>query len=202
MGHLSKSVVTVGVGALLIASGGAYALASSSSTKITVCVSHRDGALYKAQSCANRDSQLSWNQSGPRGPIGPKGDTGLRGPRGVRGLQGLAGPGYHFTISNASPAPSPGMYFIVVAAQIDRGANPQSGYCAVGYVTTQLQGSLFAGAFALPDNNAGGLQPPFSFSGIATVPSDTQNLTFHCDDTAGNSVNPSDVSWAISPLGS
>src|SRR5262245_21399630 len=57
--------------------------------------------LAKGQNCTSSETNLPWNQTGPRGPQGPqglqgpKGDQGLQGPKGDRGdpgLNGLQGP--------------------------------------------------------------------------------------------------------------
>jgi hypothetical protein len=83
---MTKSVAALGAAALVIAGGGAYALASASSSTITVCVSHKNGALYKAHKCRKHDKKLSWNkqgvpgQPGALGKQGPKGNTGAAGP--------------------------------------------------------------------------------------------------------------------------
>lgn len=81
---------------LLVVGGGAYAVASSTSNTITVCVRHNGGTLYKAKRCAKRDRKLSWNKQGPAGPRGPQGPQGVQGPQGTQGAtgaQGSQGPG-------------------------------------------------------------------------------------------------------------
>jgi hypothetical protein len=83
-----KGLFTNGRGAIALSAvalicavgGGAYA-ASRSSGKITVCVSHAGGGLYKAKKCAKHDGSLSWNQAG------------IQGIQGKPGLQGPPGPG-------------------------------------------------------------------------------------------------------------
>jgi hypothetical protein len=74
----------------MLAAGGGYAIASSSGT-ITVCVSHKGGALYKASKCKKHDKKLSWNQAGPKGATGATGATGPQGPQGVQGAKGATG---------------------------------------------------------------------------------------------------------------
>jgi hypothetical protein len=83
----------VGVVALLLVGGGAYALASSTQATITVCVKHSGGALYQAKKCAKHDSRLSWNKQGPAGATGRTGATGAIGPQGPKGDTGPQGPG-------------------------------------------------------------------------------------------------------------
>jgi hypothetical protein len=82
-GLRGTSAAAVGVCAL-VAAGGGYALASGSSGgKITVCVSHHGGALYKAKKCAKHDKKLTWNKQGIQGIQGiqgPRGNTGPQGP--------------------------------------------------------------------------------------------------------------------------
>jgi hypothetical protein len=105
----AKRAIAFGVTALLILGGGAYALAKSSGGTITVCVSHKGGALYKAKKCAKHDKKLRWNA---RGPAGPKGSTGARGAQGAQGAPGSIGPqgpgGTMLTYDNtASATPTP-----------------------------------------------------------------------------------------------
>jgi hypothetical protein len=68
MGRLSKSGAALGAAVLMILGGGAYALGSSSAGTMTVCVSHKGGALYKAKRCAKHDQKLRLNEQGARGP--------------------------------------------------------------------------------------------------------------------------------------
>jgi hypothetical protein len=71
MRHLSRSAMLLGIAALVLTGGGAFALASAvSSNTITVCVNHKTGALYKARRCATHDAKLSWNKQGARGKPG------------------------------------------------------------------------------------------------------------------------------------
>lgn len=76
-------------GAVLAATGGAYAAVTASSPTITACVRHDGGALYRARTCARRDQRLTWNTTGLQGS---KGDTGAPGPSGVAGRPGVPGP--------------------------------------------------------------------------------------------------------------
>jgi Collagen triple helix repeat (20 copies) len=102
--RLTRSMAAAVAGAVLAASGGAYAMVTASSPTITVCVRHNGGALYRAHTCARRDPRLTWNTTGPQGPKGatgvagtpgargPKGDPGPGGPEGNPGQSGTAGP--------------------------------------------------------------------------------------------------------------
>jgi hypothetical protein len=91
MGRLSRPAAIVGVTGLLIAGGGGYAIASSGSHMIVVCVKHSDGTLYRARKCADHDHKLSWNRQGPRGRQGAQGSQGVQGAQGVQGVPGSAG---------------------------------------------------------------------------------------------------------------
>jgi hypothetical protein len=74
----AKSGAFVGATALVIAGGGAYALASSTShaKMITVCVGHKGGTLYLAHKCAKHDKTITVNERGRRGKRGPRGVAG------------------------------------------------------------------------------------------------------------------------------
>lgn len=87
----------------VVAAGGGYALASGSGT-ITVCVSHKGGALYKASKCKKHDNKLSWNQKGPQGPTGATGAQGIRGIQGIQGIQGPQGPSNGFAHAGSTVA--------------------------------------------------------------------------------------------------
>jgi hypothetical protein len=91
MGTVSKTVATLAAAALLIAGGGAYALATSSGGTITVCVKHKGGTLYKAKRCAKGDRRLTWNNQGPPGTTGASGTQGPKGDRGPKGDNGQPG---------------------------------------------------------------------------------------------------------------
>lgn len=77
--------------ALLVAGGAAYAL-SSGGGRITVCVRHHGGALYRAHRCASHDTKVTWNARGPRGMNGKQGLQGLQGLQGPTGSTGPSGP--------------------------------------------------------------------------------------------------------------
>jgi len=125
MRRLSKLALALAFAALLIVGGGAYALGSSRSQTITVCVKHKGGTLYQSRRCAKRDGKLSWNAQdrptgsqsvpgatgpqGPRGnagPQGPAGATGAQGPAGSQGLTGDRGPSDAFSVGNGSSSGS------------------------------------------------------------------------------------------------
>ncbi|HKO26463.1 MAG TPA: hypothetical protein VJU80_03330 [Solirubrobacteraceae bacterium] len=102
MGRSTKAAAAVAGIALLLAGGGAYALASSGGRAITVCVKHQGGALYKAKKCAKHDKKLSWNKQGPQGQQGPQ---GVQGPKGDTGAQGPGGSTITYD-ANASATPT------------------------------------------------------------------------------------------------
>jgi hypothetical protein len=84
-------VAAVGAAAVLIVGGGAYALASSHASTISVCVSHASGALYKVRDCEKGDHKLTWNKTGRQGPQGAQGPRGIQGAQGTQGTQGDQG---------------------------------------------------------------------------------------------------------------
>ncbi len=90
MGRFSKSAAAFGIAALLIVGGGANALASGGS-KISVCVKHKGGTLYKAKKCAKHDKKLNWNSQGPQGAQGQQGAQGPQGAQGQAGAKGAPG---------------------------------------------------------------------------------------------------------------
>src|SRR5579884_1481294 len=91
MGRLSGSMATLGLAGLLVVAGAGYALGSAGNRRITVCVKHHGGALYKARKCARHDHKLRWNAQGPPGPQGSPGPQGRQGDQGTQGTQGPAG---------------------------------------------------------------------------------------------------------------
>jgi hypothetical protein len=65
---------------------------------ITGCYNKSSGALrvidaqaVPPQTCTNKETQLTWNQTGPQGPQGPQGPIGTPGPAGLQGPQGAPG---------------------------------------------------------------------------------------------------------------
>jgi hypothetical protein len=77
--------------AALAAGGGTYALASTSSSRLSACVHRKGGALYEATKCARHDRKLTWGVVGPQGPVGPAGPTGKAGSNGSNGTNGTDG---------------------------------------------------------------------------------------------------------------
>ena len=84
----------IAVTVLLLACGGAYALAGDTSATISACVHRNGGGLYATRSCARHDKRLRWSVTGPPGrpgPPGPQGAQGLQGPQGPKGDTGATG---------------------------------------------------------------------------------------------------------------
>jgi hypothetical protein len=136
MGRLSKPAAVLGTVVLMLAAGGAYALASASGGTITVCISHKSSTLYKAKKCGRHDRQLSWNKQGPRGATGPQGPQGPQGPGGVHGIQGPPGP-------HGVPGPTAGAQ----GGGDDPPSTitgPHSGTLSTTTLTTPAAGSVFA----------------------------------------------------------
>jgi hypothetical protein len=84
----SRVLVLTGVVAIVVA---ASVYAASGNDKITACVSHSDGTLYKAKQCSKHDKKLSWSRQGPQGDPGPQGQQGPKGDIGATGSQGPTG---------------------------------------------------------------------------------------------------------------
>jgi hypothetical protein len=178
------------IGISIAAAGAAFAAAGAGS-KITVCVNHKNGGLYRARRCALHDHKLSWNIQGPAGA------QGIQGPRGDTGGAGPAGPGFQFTTTSgdAGPTlPTTGTYLVDVQASIDNSASsgPVTGLCSVGP-------GFYAGAFAEPAHDVG---PAFSFAGLVTGTSPPDHLSLVCVDTSENPVSFHISKWWVSPIGS
>jgi hypothetical protein len=102
------------VGLILAPLLGAVALAAIPGTGgvITGCYTKTSGALrvidaqaVPAQTCTTKETQLTWNQTGPQGPQGPRGPQGTPGPVGPQGDPGPQGlPGATGTQGDTGPA--------------------------------------------------------------------------------------------------
>jgi len=91
----------LGTAALAVALGGVALAAPGGQGKISACVSHRGGGLYRAGKCAKGDRRLSWNVTGPAGEPGPAGATGPQGAPGAQGPQGAPGSARAWAFVNA-----------------------------------------------------------------------------------------------------
>jgi hypothetical protein len=81
------------VTALVLASGGGWALAATGGSVIHACASKKSGALRVARKCRKRERGLTWSAQSPAGPRGLQGATGAIGPQGPAGSKGPQGPG-------------------------------------------------------------------------------------------------------------
>jgi hypothetical protein len=108
-----RRLVIGGAAVAAVAGGGAAAALATdqgSSDVYRACLNHNLSALYNVKvnpttppRCLQRDTVISWNQTGPAGaagpqgakgdvgPAGPKGDTGPVGPAGAKGDTGAKG---------------------------------------------------------------------------------------------------------------
>ena len=99
--RFSRRFVVIGVGALALAGGLAYAAIPDGNGTIHACVSGGQGQVRiidpAHEACRANETAISWSQTGPQGlqgatgPQGQKGDTGSTGPTGPTGPQGLQG---------------------------------------------------------------------------------------------------------------
>lgn len=107
---------------------------------IDACVHHGSGVVYlpgdrgsAAETCANRDADLSWNEQGPEGPEGPQGPPGPQGdpgPPGPPGPQGDPGP-----VGPEGPEGPPG---IVRIAQIDKSSDFTAAAGRISHETVEV----------------------------------------------------------------
>lgn len=146
MRRFSRLAVGLVAAALLIAAVGTYALASSSGGTITVCVSHKGGALYKAKKCVKPDRTLAWNQQGPPGSTGqpgPEGPRGAQGPQGDPGRQGIQGPpgaaSYQTVTGTPVPSSSGGINLDSAYAYCPPGTSPLGG----GFSSTGANNTIY-----------------------------------------------------------
>ena len=89
--HLRRNVVAYLALVVALGAGGGYAMAASNNKTITVCADKKTGVLHlKTRGrCKRSQTQVTWNQEGPRGPTGPQGATGLQGQPGAQGPAGV-----------------------------------------------------------------------------------------------------------------
>lgn len=98
-------LAVVGVAAFAGAAGIAYAAIPDGGGVYTACLNNSNGAIRLIDPalpgssirshCTNAETQIAWNQQGPKGDTGatgPQGDTGPQGPQGDTGAQGATGP--------------------------------------------------------------------------------------------------------------
>jgi hypothetical protein len=87
--RLSRRIVLVGLGALAVAGGLAYAAIPDGNGTIHACVLNSQGQVRivdPAQApCKGNETALSWSQTGPTGATGATGAQGPAGPTGPAG---------------------------------------------------------------------------------------------------------------------
>lgn len=219
--------------AVVIAGGGcaaALATTAGSGNVYQGCLNHARGALYnvkinptKPPSCLRRDTQISWNQTGPagaagaqapkgntgatgpQGPAGPPGATGQQGPAGATGATGPAGApgaGYQFTTASGDNGPtltSAGTYLVDVSTAVFNQTSSDIGECAVIATDSVGLSTGFNTVWQEPVDNEG----TFSLSGMIAVPSGyaPEALSLTCTDSSGgNFVTTLSTSWWVSPV--
>jgi hypothetical protein len=150
MGRLSKPAVAALAAAILMAGGGAYALASSAANStITVCVNHKNHTLYKAKRCAKGDKKLSWSKQGPIGPRGPQGVQGQTGPSNAYFAKTTSSP-----VSLAVPA---GSYVVFGQGFVgNSNAAPVQAGCFLSADGTPLSAQNGSNAVTIPPNPGNG----------------------------------------------
>jgi hypothetical protein len=191
-------VTLFAVAATVLLGGGAYAIASSSSGTITICVSHKGGTLYKASKCKKHDKKLSWNRQGVPGP---------QGVQGVQGVQGPQGPGgsiltYDANASASSPVTTLGtLDGLTIAGQCTQPAAGQANAVLLlrtadgslawdySYITND-SGTITSNAlaFALPAGTLTSLTPIDSRLATAAAISNGQLEILQLKPTPGNIV--------------
>lgn len=166
--------------ALTVGGGAGFAIAAASSGgTITVCVSKKDGRLYKAKRCAPHDMELTWNTRGPVGPAGPpglqgaKGDTGATGPQGAQGSAGPQGPGA-MSINKGGVAADGGVHIIATANGVDAWYDCTSGAVIVGVAPHQSGDTVFASGDKAGDGSLVSVQQ--ASGGIAAIGAATANV--------------------------
>jgi hypothetical protein len=182
MGRFSKSGIAVGVAALAIAGGGAYALAASSGSTITVCVSHKGGMLYKAKGCAKGDKKLTWNRQGPKGSTGPR---GMQGEPGNNGAPGTAR-AYAWVLGGTTPSLDPNRTKGFTAVTHPGG---HTGYYCLA-LSSNIVASQVAPAVSVVWNSAFAGNPEFA----QPVDPSQQTGTFACTGNAIEVLTLSDSS--------
>jgi predicted ribonuclease toxin of YeeF-YezG toxin-antitoxin module len=89
--HRSGKVLSIAVVAV-VAAGGSWALAATTSGAIHACANKKSGALRLAGKCSKKHERaVSWNITGPqglRGATGAKGTNGINGTNGTNGTNG------------------------------------------------------------------------------------------------------------------
>ena len=100
--------------AVVLALGGGYAIAGTSTKTISGCVVRRTGELLVKNRCGKAQQKIVWDQQGPQGPAGPTGAPGQAPPSAwaVVGSNGGANPASGITATLVST----GTYQITITA--------------------------------------------------------------------------------------
>jgi len=89
---LMVGLVTAGVAYATIPDGnGVFTACKLNSTGTIRLIDPAVGSTSLLGRCTSLETQVMWNQGGPKGPIGDKGPTGDKGPQGDPGPMGPAG---------------------------------------------------------------------------------------------------------------
>src|SRR5213596_2084529 len=95
-GRRLGSAGALGLVLALLLGGAAVAAIPGANGVITGCYNKQSGALRVIdtaanQACTNKETPLTWSQTGPQGPQGQTGATGATGPQGPQGQTGATG---------------------------------------------------------------------------------------------------------------
>lgn len=99
-GKLTRSgnILAIGLIGVLAAVGVGYAAIPDGAGKLTGCYLSGSGQLRlidveatPAQTCRTNETQVSWNQQGPKGEQGIQGIQGVQGDQGIPGVKGDQG---------------------------------------------------------------------------------------------------------------
>jgi hypothetical protein len=107
-GRFSRRVVLLGMAALALAGGIAYAAIPDAGGTIHACLNNQGQVRIidtAQQQCKANETAISWSQTGPQGPQGP---TGPQGPQGATGAQGPQGSLGDVQVVHATAAPDSG----------------------------------------------------------------------------------------------
>jgi hypothetical protein len=137
--RFSRRLVLLGVGALALAGGLAYASIPDSDGTIHACLLKSLEQVRiidpSEQQCRPNETPISWSQTGPQGATGPTGATGPQGATGATGPQGATG-------ATGSPGPRGGLNNVQVVTAT---ATPSSSGFATALVNCPAGTTLTGG---------------------------------------------------------
>src|SRR5215204_7418508 len=94
--HRSRRIIVFSAIGIMLLSVIAYASIPGADGVIYGCYKKSGGTLRvidkSVTNCAENETLLSWNQTGPQGPAGPQGPQGEQGAAGPAGPAGPVGP--------------------------------------------------------------------------------------------------------------